>query len=511
MQIPQPHININRRTILQGKIKVRDIFKKIYQNRQINRGTVLLRKINLAASKDHLKEQLNLYLDHLSQHTRCEISQRDRTRIWNIIERNNQVAKALQSPHFRQVVKKQRQMLGKTSLGLVFCIDGRIPAIFLGGRFARHFEIPAGEITTIKRKSDGKLIPDSSDLNEALRRIAISSDDLLEIIFAHTSLSNPHHGCAAMMAKKKMGFANLKLSLEEANLEIIKQTSIPAITNGYNEFRIQLGLQPLKVVAIPALYDTDTFGIILNYGSPNSFSTTFLTYQYKDQLDEYFIKDNLVFGSFREKFTDLKFMAVNARNVLKVTEGISLGKVAPNLLKEINEYLDKFFKDLTLDQTKALRFLLIRNIAFQFLTGLLNVKKKNLDHAFAKHEESYMAVAMRGATIGKFDPQSQGFASTPSDPGQAIQNINTMMSIMGGRQNKPYILFVCNSVNSRDLKEFNQVLQRIIGSNAGLLRDIVEDKNLGAMIEKGEIIPVPVLIEEDTREVLKIVDHSGYI
>lgn len=492
MQIPQPHINI----------KVRDLFKRIYQKKQIN----------LAASKDHLQEQLNLYLDHLSQHTREEVSQRDRIRIWNIIERNNQVAKALQSPHFRGVVKTQRQLLGKTSLGLVFCIDGRIPAIFLGGRFARHFETPAGEITTIKRKSDGKLIPDSSDLNEALRRIAISSDDLLEIIFAHTSLSDPRHGCGAMMVKKKMGLANSNLSLEEANLEIIKQTSIPSITNSYNEFRTQLGLQPLKVVTISALYDTDTFGIILNYGSPNSFSTTLLTFKYKDQLDEYFIKDNLVFGSFREKFTDLKYMPINARNVLKVTEPLILGKVVPTLLKEVNEYLDKFFKDLTKDQAKALRFLLIRNIAFQFLTGLSTVKKKNLDHAFSKHEESYMAVAMRGATIGKFDPQNQGFASTPSDPGQAIQNINTMMSIMGsGKQNRPYILFVCNSVNSRDLRENNQVLQRIMGSNAGLLRDIVEDKNLGVMIEKGEIIPVPVLIEESTREVLKIIDHSGYI
>lgn len=502
MQLPQPHININHRTILHGKRKVKDLFKRIYQNRQIN----------LSASKNSLEEQLNLYLDHLSKHTSHEVSKKDRLRIWNIIERNNQVAKILSSPGYRKIVKRKRELSKGVSLGYVFCIDGRIPAIFLGGRFARHFEIPAAEITTMKRKSDNELIPDSSDLNEALRRISIMRDDLLEIVFAHTSLSNPHHGCGAMLAKRKMGLTDSKLSLEEANLKIIKQRSIPAITNMYNEFRVQLGLEPLKVIGIPAVYDTDTFGIVLNFDlKDKSFSTTDIANKYKDQLDEYFIKNNLVFGSFREKFTDLKYLVAFSQNVLLIAEAIVAGKVAKELLNEVEQYLNEFFEGLTDNQRQALKFLLIRNIALQYLTGA-SVKRKTIEHAFVEHKESYMAVAMRGATIGKFDPQNQGFASTPSSPNQAIENINTMISIMGpGKQNKPYILFVCNSVNRRDLKENNQVLQRIMGSNAGLLRDIIEDKVLGEMIEKEEIIPVPVLIEEDAREVLKIIDHSGYI
>lgn len=494
MQIPQPHINI----------RVRDIFKKIYDGR----------KINLSASKNYLQEQLGLYLDHLGAHIGKQISERDEKRIWVLIERNNYVARILSTPGYRKIVKRKRQLSNGVSLGLVFCIDGRIPAIFLGGRFARHFEIPAGEITTIKRKSDNKLIPDSSDLNEALRRISTTDDDLLEIVFAHTSLSDPHHGCGAMMAKMRAGLVDPKLSLEEANLKIIKERTIPALTNMYNEFKTQLGLDPLKIVGIAALYDTDTFGIILNFDLKKmgkSLSTTELTNKYKDALDEYFIKSNLVFGSFREKFTDLKYSVAVAQNVLMVAEAILDSKVAEELLKEIANFIETSYSDLTNNQKKALTFVLIRNISFQYLTGLCSVRRR-LEHAFSKHEESYMAVAMRGATIGKFDPENQGFASTPSDPKQAISNINTMLSILGDSAKiKPYILFVCNSVNSRDLRENNQVLQRIVGSNAGLLRDIIEDKKLGEMIEIGEMIPVPVLIEEDTREVLKIVDHSGYI
>ena len=467
-------------------MKVRDLFKRIYQNKQIN----------LSASRASLQEQLNLYLDHLGKHINQTFSQKDRERIWAIVERNNAVAKILETPTHRKIVKRQRELIDHTALGLVFCIDGRIPAVFLGGRFARHLEVPAGEISTIKRKSDGKLIPDSSDLNEALRRIAATEEELLEIIFAHTSLTNPAYGCGAMKGKGV-----------DANLKIIKEKTIPAITNMYREFRAQMGLQPLKVIAIPALYDTDTFGIILN-----SLSVTEKTNKFTMQMDEYFIKKNLVYGSMKEKFWDLKYFTHFCQNVLYVEENLLQKKVAPKLVEDVSNYLDKNYADLTQKQKKALLFLLIRNVAFQYLTGLSVLKRKRADHPFFKHEETYLAVAMRGATIGKFDPQNQGFAASAADPKQAISNINTMLSILGDSQKvRPYILFVCNSINVRDLKDNSLVLQRLLGSNAGLLRDIIADGKLGGMIEKGEIIPVPVMIEENTREVLKIVDHSGYI
>lgn len=495
MQIPHPHINI----------RAREVFRRLYKNN----------RLNIQESKKSLEEQLDLYLEHLGAHMGHQVSDRDQDRIWAIIERNNQVAKILENPNFRSLVKKERQLLGSTILGLVFCIDGRIPAIFLGGRFARHFEIPAAEISVIKRKSDGKLVPDSTDLNEGLRRVATDEDDLLEIVCAHTSLLDPHHGCGAMAAKRNANLLDPKLSNEQANLKIIKEKSIPALTNIYNEFRQQHGLEPLKVVGISALYDTDTFGIILNYDlrdQHDSLSTTQLTTKYQDTLDDFFIKNNLVFGAFKDKFSELKFLTPFSKNIVQIIEAILDSKVAPDLLQEVNDYIEQHYIELTDSQQKALRFILIRNIAFQYLTGLCKVKKSTLHHPFATHEEGYMSVAMRGATIGKFDPASQAFASTPADPGQAIHNINTMLSIMGDSAKiKPYILFICNSVNNRDLRENNHIIQRLMGSNAGLLRDIIADKKLGGMIENGELIPVPVLIEEDTRELLKIIDHSAYI
>ncbi len=492
MNILHPHINI----------KARQLFERIHQGR----------KIDVKASRGLLEEQLDLYLEHLAKHIGHIVSPRDKKRIWTIIARNNAVAKVLSSPQYRSAVKKKNQLMGAISLGYVICIDGRIPAIFLGGRHTKHFEVPASEISVIKRKSDKHIIPDSTDLNEGLRKIATSGEELLELVFAHTSLLNPQHGCGAMAGKRKAGFLDPKLTNEEANLKIIEEKTIPAISNIFNEFKTQLGLEPQTVVALPAVYDTDTFGIILNYSSDHPLSTTNLTKEYQDHLDDYLIKYNLVFGSFRERFTDLKYLAKFNEQILKITESILDKKVAIELLEEVENYIKTHFSDLSNTQSKALKYIILRTVAFQYLTGLCNTRRKNLDHAFAEHEETFMAVAMRGGTIGKYDPEDQGFASTPSDPAEAISNIKTMLSIMGNFPKiKPYLLFVCNSVSARDLKENDVVVQRLMGSNAGLLRDIIADKQLGELIESGEMIPVPVLVEEGTREVLKIADHAAYI
>lgn len=485
--------------------KVREIFRRIYQGR----------RINIRASKNSLEQQLDLYLEHFSIHTGKQVSKKDKTRIFSAIKRNNQVARVLNAGAFGKLVKRVKELMADTIVGYIFCIDGRIPAIFAGGKFARFFENPAAEVTTIKRKSDNKLIPDSSDLIEALRRVASMEEDLLEIVAAHTSISDSHHGCGAMAAKRKAGLLDPKDSLEDANLKIIKEKTIPAISNIYNEFRVQFGLPILKKVAVPILYDTDTFGMFLNYDLKNDseqLSTTGLVTKHKDRMDEFFIKKNLLFGAFRSKFSDLKFLTPFFENVVYMIEDILSYKVAKEMVEEIEEYINKYYPDLTAKQKKSLKFILVRNISIQYLTGLSDIKKKALDHPFAQHEESYMAVAMRGGTIGKFDPQNQVFASTPSDPQEAIQNINIKLSIMGNSPKiRPYILFVCNSIARRDLEKNSNVLQRLMGSNAGLLRDIIADNKLGRMIESGEMIPVPVLVEENSREVLKIIDHSAYI
>lgn len=486
-------------------LKARKIFDRIYKDNQIN----------VRASVESLKDQLSLYLEHLSKHTGKNISSSDKKRIFEIIERNNDVAKILASKDFREMTQKNKKFLGPVALSVVFCIDGRIPAIFLGGRFSTHWEEPAGEITVEKRKSDGKLIPVSSELCESMRNMSYTGKDILEVIFAHTSFLG--HGCGAMAAKKKAGLIKAGIALEEANLKIINENSIPALTNIYNELRNQKGLKELKRVAVAALYDTDTFGILLNFDAREKggmLSTTELTNEFRPELDEMLIKENLVFGSFKETFSKLKYLTKFLENVYSISSKILTLEKFRLLRDTVSGYIKKNYQDLTRDQQNALQFLLIYTISFQYLTGASATSKDNYYHPFVHHEEEYMAVSTRGTVIGKFDPEDQGFASTPPDAVTAISNIKTKISIMSASKEnkaKPYILFICNPVAARDLSENSNLAHKTMDANAEVLRKILDDKVLGEMLGSGKIIPVPVLIDADNRAVLKIIDHSAYI
>lgn len=490
----------------QFSLSARKIFGKIYPTQA--------KKLDIF--KASLDEQLSSYLIHLAGHLGKEIPKADQKKILSIIKRDNEVANILKSKAFMQITSQMKELTG-LSLGLVFCIDGRIPAIFLGSRFASHWEVPAAELIVTKRKSDNQPIPESSELCEALRLVVSSGKELLEIVFAHTSLLNPAHGCGAMAAKRKLGKLANNLSNEEANLKIIETVTIPSMTNIYNELRVHHGQEPLSIVGISALYDTDTFGIVLNYDKRDqgqAFSTTQLTDKYKDTLDDYFIKQNLVFGSFRERFSHLKYLPAFSQNALKVTEEVLKNQVFEELRSEINEYIKTSYSQMTKKQQDALKVFLIRTIALQYLIGSSSLSKKTLEHPFAHHGEHYMAVSTRGTTIGKFDPQDQGFSSTPSDTKSAVLNIKTKLSIMNSsKQNskESHPLFICNPVNKRDLKEQSVQLHKIMDANSELLRAIVEDPEIWALIKSGKVIPVPVLIEEETREILQIIDHSVYV
>lgn len=490
----QPHFNI----------KARELFRKIHR----------FQKINISASRHSLKEQLDLYLEHLSSHVSKKVPQKNTERILKIITRSNSVTHVINSKDYKYLFQSKQKLLGDVALGLVFCIDGRIPAIFLGGKFASHWEVPAAELTVNKRKSDGKLIPESNDLCEAFRKVASSDRDMLEIVFGHTSLVDPDHGCGAMAAKRKSGLLSSNLSNEEANLKIIEENSIPAITTIYNEFRQQYGLDELKRVCISAIYDTDSFGIIFGSDKNAQLSTTKLTEKYKDVMDNFFIQDNIVYASFRKTFTQLKSLTKFSQSELSITESLLTNPSFKALSKQLDEFIDIHYLDLTENQKMALKFFICRTMAIQYLIGACKVSKRNPFHPFSNHEEEYMAISTRGSTIGKYDPEEQGFCSTPSDAAVATTNIKIKLSIMSNKkklQTQAALLFICNPVSRRDLRENNNQLHKVMDANAELFRAIIADTDLGKMVENLELLPISVLLDEDTSEILKIIDHSAYI
>ncbi len=322
-----------------------------------------------------------------------------------------------------------------------------------------------------------------------------------------------------MAAKKRAGLLPEGKTLEEANLEIINQKSIPALTNLYNEFRQQAGLEPLKRAGVSAMYDTDTFGFIFNFEDKQNnkqLSTTMLANEFSTQISGVLNTTTLSFGVYHGTFTRLDRFIQFSKDIVKVSEALLSSKELKKLRDLISSFIHKTYPDLTQAQSNALSFFTLRTIAFQFLTGLC-VFKKHPRHPFVEHSETYIATSTRGKTIGKLDPEEQGFGSNAEDSSTAIANIKVKLSIMNESSisshplQKPYLLFICNPVNKIDLSENNETIHAVLGSNAGLFRDITSDKELWELIKSGQLFPIPVLVDEDTREVLKVIDHSAYL
>lgn len=469
-------------------------------------------------SSSSLSFQAKKYIDHFNQRLNTSLPEETLSRVSKIVERNNMLSWLLDNPEYESCMKKQNDLIKDAKLALVFCIDGRIPAIFLGGWFADSWETPAGEIIAKMRQSDGTIIPFATHLGESLRRLVDNKQDLLEIVLGHTSLSSSH-GCGAMAAKKKAGLIDENKSLEEANLEIINQKSIPALTNLYNEFRKQANLAPLAQAGVSAMYDTDTFGFIFNFENKQTskkLSTTALTNEFSTLISGSLTDSPLSFGVYHSSFTRLDRFIQFSKDIIKITEVLLESSDLKHLRDQVTNFINKTYPKLTSNQKSALRFFILRTIAFQYLTGLC-VFKKHPRHPFVEHSETYIATSTRGKTIGKLDPAEQGFGSNAEDSSTAVSNIKVKLAIMneslaeGHALQKPYLLFICNPVNKIDLSENNETIHAVLGSNAGLFRDITADSELWELIKSGQLFPIPVLVDEDTREVLKIIDHSAYL
>jgi len=239
--------------------------------------------------KTHLKKKLataiqNFYKLPLTenghQHEDTEIKTVEE-RVWEIIERINIVSETLNSERFIRLKERKERLRGETEIGAVWCVDGRLDGMAMGV-LVDIWEVPGGSIK-VKSTSDGQFIPDSPELRGHIKDDAMADRELLEVVFAHYDSTNPHHGCAANAAILEViknnkspvnqgeltfdDFSDInhidKDKAEDANLIILRKTSVPAFDQYYNKVRETAGKEKLPRVAIAALYDTATMGVTL--------------------------------------------------------------------------------------------------------------------------------------------------------------------------------------------------------------------------------------------------------
>jgi hypothetical protein len=297
--------------------------------------------------------------------------------------------------------------------------------------------------------------------------------------------------------KSKYGIPD-NVDLVKNNLKIHEKSAL-LIKKLFNKTREQLGKPKLKKVAITAVYDTDSMGVILGYDKKIKYSTTELTKKIAPNLHQLLLsKGNgyLKPGILKEVYTDPKH-AYNLEALISET--------IPTLLemREFSEVTDKYFdiyyKDLSKDQLQALRYFLARTIAFQYLSGVY----EQINHAHSYHAEDFQSITQDGPNIGQFMVDSQVFGAGPLSHEDAVDHIIDQTKLMQtySKSTPPYVLFIVKSASENIQPDS---MERIKGINREYYMDIIGDPRIQALMRDGLLVPIPAIINDKTREVIDI-------
>lgn len=467
--------------------------------------------------KPSLEANLESYFGNLYSRMNPDLSQNEtfqqeiHSNSLAIIHRNNKVAEILKSPFYKEVIKNDKLLKGTCAVNIDICIDGRIPDIHLLGLTGNTWETGAGIIGLRESPLDGTMELESSRLTEAvIERTEKDNPQMLQILTAHTSLSEhrqlaennfeqlPDHGCGKMKKMYSDGEVTNR-DLVAANLEI-HEKSAQAFTDLYNRAAEANTVEPLEKVAITAVYDTDTMGIMLGYGTDHELFTTDIT---RGIIADPRINADLTAiageaGSMREEFTNVDRIIELETRVMNTTEYLMNDE---SFKKSFETYSTTYLSNYTDEQKHALFYTLSRNIAFQRTSGVYAEQNDHEHpHPFTHHGEGYQSISMDGAIVGEFDPEVQVFGATVSTYEEAIGHIKIQTGLMESIKatEPPYIIFLSNSINNGATPD---VLERARGQLRILFREIKNDPEIMNWIKEGKLVPVPVLIDSKTREI----------
>src|SRR5690606_10568318 len=161
---------------------------------------------------------------------------------------------------------------------------------------------------------------------------------------------------------------------------------------------------------ITAVYDTDTMGIMLGYGTDHELFTTDIT---RGIVADPRINAELTdiageAGSMREEFTNVDRIIDLETRVMNTTEYLMNDE---SFKGSFETYSTTYLNDYTDEQKNALFYTLSRNIAFQRTSGVY-AQEDDHAHQFVHHGEGYQSLSMDGAIVGEFDPEVQVFGAT---------------------------------------------------------------------------------------------------
>ena len=447
-----------------------------------------------------------------------------------IIGRNNAIAELMQKPEFQTILETEKQLKGEAKVGEIFCVDGRLPTIHIAGRNVSVWKEGAGLLSTIGEGGYLTLVSQLF-LQNIVSAASDDNGDLLEIFAAHTSFNTPH-GCGRMRGiiqdMVKRGEVQAGVDPVALNLKLLEDKQIPAVTSIYNRNRVIHGKEQLSQVGVSAVIDTDSLGILFNYSGKDNgtalYSTDILREMIMPIANEGLNSGRLSidgatmgkayeYGAMKDTFTKPENFIQYYKTVVNITGRL----LRSNDFKiRAGDKLGELFPDLTPSQLQALQFVFARTMAVQYLVGSLEMQDGHPNHPFGEHAEGYIALSQDGKTMGRFDQQDQAFGTSASSIKGAVDHIILEEGIMRHNDHKgPAIVFVSKPVDGGSWTEHvkqgskgTEQIRRAIASNQSFMLELLKDRHIIHLMDNHQIMLIPVLIDQDTGEVLSVPDST---
>lgn len=457
--------------------------------------------------ENRLKPKLHNYLGWLNatffgEQSEVKFAPETATRVLDIMGRNHLMSHVLTTPEYITIIEDEKKLRGDEDItvGIARCIDGRLPN--QDNRLFKIHESKAGllETTTVTHPAtfQEKKVLTSGRMIEAIKGEA-DKGPLLQILLAHTHQAVAPCDCGAMNAIIDNYPPNTDLLQENINLH---KNAAEAIDTLYNE-EVMYHKKPERMqarTAITAVYETNTQGIVLGYGEDTDiYSTTSLAIEIAS------LKNNYV-GALVGKKLDITKVVSNEKKIYEVTK--ALLDDTSLFFNRTSEYIERnqTLRDLNQAQRQALIFYLGRTTAIQLLTQSFD---ESVDNPFRKHNEEFQSLSADDVAVGQILP-GQVFVSSPH-PSQAVDHVVTQYKLMNHyvpERKKPDILFISNAQSS-GLQEGRRDSSK--GSTIEMLRKIYTDPEIRELIRSQELLPIPVIIDEKTRDIKHIFNPVGII
>lgn len=479
-----------------------------------------MNKVNGHERKEHRVKKYDLSVPHKTSlqkyihfynkefyRTGKQISYEDSELVASYLGRHEFIIDKYLSPEFQFLTAKAKSLFPNVRAGKIACIDGRESRVIQDGQVFSRWSVPAGIPVLIYRK--GKKHLASGRLRSSIISVAMRKGEILELMKIHTSRSSPmNHGCVALkrlIMLHNNGDLPGDADLVKTGITLLEERKA-VIRELFNSVRKEVGLPTLKKVTILGVSDTDTLGLtFMGNGEEKPLSTVDLAKQlfpdFSGFLADKYGKKYRTIGLFKESF-------IQPENIIPFEEmnfniASTLMEYKPFVEQLQNYAANSTLNLLTENQMKCFSYTAARNLANQYLLGFY-LNEGTPDHPLAKHGEMYGSISFDGIHVGQLDPGVQALKASPSSEQDAIEQVEIQYGVLhGNNPGKPHVLFVVTALPATVVHD-EKVLIGYRGINYNFLNILLNNEKISSMVFKKQLVLVPVLLNESTREIVEI-------